>query len=82
MVKNVPLFLFVVKDCGDRSGDILHFKDDFNTIFGVTFDHKGETPGLGAEINMDWFEEPFKGKQIFDEQGNFIRSVLLKVVRT
>ncbi len=45
--------------------------EDFNTIFGVTFDHKGETPGLGAEINTDWFEKPFEGKQIFDQQGSF-----------
>jgi Na+-transporting NADH:ubiquinone oxidoreductase subunit C len=45
--------------------------DDFNTIYGVTFDHKGETPGLGAEINTDMFEQPFEGKQIFDQQGNF-----------
>ena len=26
-------------------------KSDMSTIYGVTFDHKGETPGLGAEIN-------------------------------
>jgi Na+-transporting NADH:ubiquinone oxidoreductase subunit C len=45
--------------------------EDFNTIYGVTFDHKGETPGLGAEINTDWFEKPFEGKQIFDQQGSF-----------
>jgi Na+-transporting NADH:ubiquinone oxidoreductase subunit C len=45
--------------------------EDFNTIYGVTFDHKGETPGLGAEINTDMFKQPFNGKQIFDEQGNF-----------
>ena len=23
-------------------------KSDMNTIYGVTFDHKGETPGLGS----------------------------------
>jgi Na+-transporting NADH:ubiquinone oxidoreductase subunit C len=45
--------------------------DDFNTIYGVVFDHKGETPGLGAEINTDFFEKPFEGKQIFDQQGGF-----------
>ncbi|PLX02551.1 MAG: NADH:ubiquinone reductase (Na(+)-transporting) subunit C [Marinilabiliales bacterium] len=44
---------------------------DFNTIKGVTFDHKGETPGLGAEISTSAFEEQFKGKKIFDENGNF-----------
>ncbi len=39
---------------------------DMNTIYGVTFDHKGETPGLGAEINTSHFENMFKGKQLFD----------------
>jgi Na+-transporting NADH:ubiquinone oxidoreductase subunit C len=50
----------------------ISFKTDFNTIFGVTFDHKGETPGLGAEINQDWFKKPFIGKQIFTENGKFV----------
>ncbi len=46
-------------------------KNDFNTIYGVMFDHKGETPGLGAEINTDKFQQQFFGKTIFDENGNF-----------
>ena len=41
--------------------------DDKNTIFGATFDHKGETPGLGAEIATEKFQEQFKGKTIFDD---------------
>jgi len=40
--------------------------EDLNTIYGAVFDHQGETPGLGAEINTGWFQEPFKGKTIFD----------------
>lgn len=44
---------------------------DFNTIKGVTFDHKGETPGLGAEITTHAFQAQFNGKKIFDENGNF-----------
>ncbi len=40
--------------------------EDFNTISGAVFDHKAETPGLGADINKDWFERQFKGKTIFD----------------
>ncbi len=47
-------------------------KSDFNTIYGATFDHKGETPGLGAEIKEEFFEEPFAGKTIYDEQGNLV----------
>ena len=45
-------------------------KPDLNTVAGVSFDHKAETPGLGAEINQDFFENQFKGKQILDENGN------------
>lgn len=46
-------------------------RSDMNTIFGATFDHKGETPGLGAEINTTPFESMFQGKQLF-EQDNFV----------
>lgn len=41
-------------------------KSDMSTIYGVTFDHKGETPGLGAEINTTGFESMFPGKKIFE----------------
>lgn len=44
---------------------------DFKTVKGVVFDHKGETPGLGAEIIFPAFTNPFVGKTIFDENGNF-----------
>ncbi len=46
-------------------------KSDMNTIYGVTFDHKGETPGLGAEINTPAFESMFPGKTIFQD-GKFV----------
>ncbi|WP_462317805.1 NADH:ubiquinone reductase (Na(+)-transporting) subunit C [Marinilabilia sp.] len=41
---------------------------DKQTIYGATFDHKGETPGLGAEIANDAFQQQFKGKSIFDNE--------------
>jgi Na+-transporting NADH:ubiquinone oxidoreductase subunit C len=44
---------------------------DGKTVEGASFDHKGETPGLGAEIKMDWFQAPFVGKTIFDDKGEF-----------
>jgi len=43
-------------------------RSDLNTIYGVTFDHKGETPGLGAEINTTPFESMFIGKKLFDNE--------------
>lgn len=46
--------------------------DDKNTVFGAFFDHKGETPGLGAEIATSTFQSQFAGKKLFDETGNFV----------
>ena len=42
-------------------------RSDFNSIYGAIFAHKGETPGLGAEIASPHFYEQFKGKEIFNE---------------
>lgn len=52
-------------------------KSDMNTIYGVTFDHKGETPGLGAEINTTSFESMFHGKKLFDND----QLVSIKVIK-
>ena len=41
-------------------------EEDLNTVRGVLFDHKGETPGLGAEITNPAFPAQFKGKKIFE----------------
>lgn len=53
--------------------------EDMNTIYGANFDHEGETPGLGAEISTPMFEEPFKGKQIFNESGKLVSILVAKV---
>lgn len=54
------------------------FKPDFNTIVGVMFDHKSETPGLGAEINTEVFQKQFFGKLIFDENNKFVSVMTVK----
>ena len=41
-------------------------EDDLNKVYGAVFDHKKETPGLGAEINTPMFQDPFAGKTIFE----------------
>jgi len=53
-------------------------EDDLNTVKGVKFGHKGETPGLGAEITKKWFENQFIGEKIFDKDGTFKGIVLSK----
>src|SRR5512133_2226190 len=50
----------------------------YNTIYGVMFDHKGETPGLGAEINQPFFANRFNGKQVFNENGKFVSVQVVK----
>lgn len=51
--------------------------EDLNTVKGVTFYHKGETPGLGAEITTKSFTSQFEGKTIFDKSGTF-KSITVK----
>lgn len=51
---------------------------DYKTIFGVVFAHKAETPGLGADIDKTWFQDPFKGKTIFDNDKNFTSIIVYK----
>lgn len=46
--------------------------DDKNTIYGAFFDHKSETPGLGAEIATSMFQAQFSGKKLFDENKTFV----------
>lgn len=87
--RDLPLFVF--EDGGEEKYIIpvrgkglwgpvwgyIALRNDFNTISGTVFDHRAETPGLGAEINTDWFEDAFIGKTIF-ENGEFIG---IKVVK-
>ncbi len=52
---------------------------DLKTIAGVDFDHKAETPGLGAEIkdNVAW-KEQFIGKKIYDDSGKYQGIAVIK----
>ena len=56
----------------------ISLKSDFNTVNGVSFDHKGETAGLGAEITKDWFKESFKDEKIFNSEGELVGITVLK----
>lgn len=55
----------------------LAVSDDNNTLSGAIFDHKSETPGLGAEIATPKFSGQFIGKQIF-ENGEFTSVNIVK----
>jgi len=81
----LPLFVYTKKDgskyyilsaAGKGLWDVIWgcvaLEDDLKTIAGVSFDHKAETPGLGAEIkdNKAWVAQ-FAGKKIYDESGTY-----------
>jgi len=62
-------YIFSVRGTGlwDAIWGNIALEGDMNTVAGVSFDHAGETPGLGAEIkdNAKW-KSQFVGKKIYD----------------
>jgi len=46
-------------------------ESDMNTIYGAKFDHKTETPGLGAEIKDNEFSDKFKGQKLREASPYF-----------
>ncbi|MDR2475561.1 MAG: NADH:ubiquinone reductase (Na(+)-transporting) subunit C [Bacteroidales bacterium] len=54
---------------------------DRNTVYGATFGHKGETPGLGAEIETESFSSRFSGKHLLRD-GKFTSIAVVKSGQT
>ncbi|MBI1316587.1 NADH:ubiquinone reductase (Na(+)-transporting) subunit C [bacterium] len=42
---------------------------DGNTVYGATFDHKSETPGLGAEISTVAWQAQFPEKKVYSGES-------------
>ncbi len=64
------VFITAVRGSGlwDEIWGYVALKSDLNTVVGVSFDHKAETPGLGAEIKDNpAFPAQFKGKTIYND---------------
>ncbi len=53
-------------------------ESDFKTIYGATFDHKSETPGLGAEIKYASYSDQYTGETISDSTGSFQPIIVVK----
>jgi Na+-transporting NADH:ubiquinone oxidoreductase subunit C len=51
--------------------------EDKQSIYGAVFDHKTETPGLGAEIKTPRFTKQFVG-ELISENGQFIPMKVVK----
>jgi len=79
-VENATKYVMELKGQGlwGGIGGYIALNDDKNTIFGINFNHEGETPGLGAEITTEAFRSRFFGKHIKDAEGNLRSVAVLK----
>ncbi len=55
----------------------LALEPDLDTVKGITFYKDQETPGLGGEINKQWWQSQWPGKTIFDKDHHLV-SVTVK----
>ena len=51
---------------------------DGKTVKGITFYQHGETPGLGGELEKEWFTSNYKGKRIYNEVGDLVSIEIVK----
>ncbi len=74
----VEYYVFAASGRGlwDKISSYISLKSDLNTINGIVFDHKAETPGLGARIKDDEaVYSRYAGKTIFE--GDKITPVIM-----
>lgn len=50
----------------------------FNSIVGVSFSHKQETPGLGARISTPEIQDRYRGRDIYSSDGNLMSVTMVK----
>jgi Na+-transporting NADH:ubiquinone oxidoreductase subunit C len=64
----------------DKIWGYIALEEDCKTIAGVSFDHKAETPGLGAEIkdNPSSYNDPFVGTKLFNAKGEYVSVKMVK----
>ena len=54
---------------------VVALESDFKTIYGANFDHKSETPGLGAEIKYASYSDQILEKQYLTQRKLFNQSL-------
>lgn len=76
----VEAYVFPMFGAGlwDWISGFVALEGDLNTVKGVAFDHKQETPGLGARITDLEVRDRFKGKEIYDDGGDLVSVTMLK----
>ena len=51
---------------------------DAVTVKGITFYRHKETPGLGGEVDKEWFKNNFIGKRLVDNDGKLVSIEVIK----
>ena len=76
----VEAYIFPMYGAGlwDWISGYLALEQDLNTVKGIAFDHKQETPGLGARITEEAVKSRYKGTKIFDASGNLVSITMVK----
>lgn len=62
----------------DKIWGYVALDNKMETIKGVSFDHKAETPGLGARIATKEVQQRFVDKEIYDGQENLVSVQMVK----
>jgi len=82
---DLPLYVYVKNDRVEsyivpinsrglwgRIHGYLALEEDGSTIAGFTVYKHAETPGLGGEIEKEWFQKNWAGKKIVNREGDFV----------
>ena len=56
----------------------LAIEPDGSTIKGITFYKHGETPGLGGEVEKQWFTDNFISKKIINDQNELVSITIVR----
>lgn len=62
----------------DRIWGYVALDDKLETIVGVSYDHKAETPGLGQRIATQEIQDRYIGKSIYDGSGKLVGVTMTK----
>ena len=84
-MSDIPLYIYLKNDAiqayivpinsrglWGRIQGYLAIEQDGSTISGFTIYKHSETPGLGGEIEKEWFQKNFVGKKIINRDGQFV----------
>ena len=78
--KKIDAYIFPMFGAGlwDWISCYIALEGDLNTVQGIVFDHKSETPGLGARITTSEVQQRFAQKKLFDVQGALQSITMIK----